>query len=274
MGVYTQDEFTQDHLLEIAKACGIAAAKAPTITNQLDLKMEILTDTDNDLDDIHEVLATLGKTSAFQLHDAVVFKKLKELGKHPPLLLLGADLTKPPLWDCGACGFKSCGDYIKYVSTNKGTGIGAYGPSCLWKVVDFGIACDYAAAAAAMHRVETRLLFSLGATALFLNRLEGSSFIIGMPVGPVGMNNWFDRDIWQEYFTYENRLQAQLLGGPSLYMAFSGTGNPVIKSKSKWWEDPTFLKIEQDEDFVKKDQEGKEMIFNKIMELSGVLDEE
>ncbi len=272
MAVYSGEQATKEYLLEITKACAVAAAKAPTLTNSLNLRTEIVTD--EDLDPVLDVLETFGKTSTFQMHDAVAFKKMKEKGVLPPVLLIGADLCEPPLWDCGACGFRTCGEYLKFIKRNKGLGIGAYGPTCVWKAIDFGMAGDYACAAAALHRVEARIMFSIGAVSMFLGHLEGSSFVLGLPVGPVGMNAWFDRETWVDAFSYQQRMLGQLAGGPNLSMAFSGGGYPVIKTKQEWWDNPTFMKVEQDEAFIEKDACGKADVFEKIMQYRGVLDEE
>jgi len=272
MSVYDGLNAANEHMLEVAKACAAAAAKAPTLTGQLDLRMEILTD--DDLEPIIQVLETLGKTSAFQLHDASAFRTYKNKGILPPILLMGADLTKPPMWHCGGCGFSDCGEYLKYVSKNKGVGIGAYGPSCLWKVIDFGIACDHACACAAQHRAEARILFSVGAVSLFLNHLEGCSFILGLPIGPVGQFRWFDRMPWTKVLSYDQRMMVQMAGAPNLFMAFSGGGKPIIKTKPRWWEEPTFMKVEPDEEFIEAEAKGQAEVYEKIMKLAGVLDED
>jgi len=272
MAVYDGLQAANDHLLEVAKACALAVAKAPTLTGRLDMKMEILTG--EDLEPMIQVLETLGKTSAFQLHDATAFRTYKNDGVLPPVLLLGADLCKPPLWNCGGCGFPTCGEYLKYVSKNKGVGVGAYGPSCLWKVIDFGIAADQACACAAQNRAEARILFSLGAVSMFLGRLEGSSFVLGLPIGPVGQHRWFDRLPWTKVMSYEQRILSQMAGAPNVFMAFSGGGRPIIKTKPKWWDDPTFMKIEKDEAFMQAMAEGQAEVYEKIMGFAGVLEEE
>jgi uncharacterized ferredoxin-like protein len=269
MTVYEGYEAANEHMLEVAKACAAAAAKAPTLTGKLGLRMEILTG--EDLEPMIQVLETLGKTSAFQLHDATAFRTYKNEGTLPPVLLMGADLTQPPLWNCGGCGFPTCGEYLKYVSKNKGVGIGAYGPSCLWKVIDLGIACDHACACASMHRAEARILFSMGAVSLFLNRLEGCTLILGLPIGPVGQNRWFDRMPWTKVINYEQRMMTQLAGAPNLFFAFSGGGKPILKTKPRWWEDPTFMKVEKDEALMEAMAQGQAEVYEKIMGLAGVL---
>jgi len=272
MAVYEGYEAANEHMLEVAKACAAAAAKAPTLTGRLNLRMEILTG--EDLEPMIQVLETLGKTSAFQLHDATAFRAYKNEGLLPPVLLLGADLTQPPLWNCGGCGFPTCGEYLKYLSKNKGVGVGAYGPTCLWKVIDLGIAADHACACAAQHRAEARIMFSMGAVSMFLGRLEGCSFVLGLPVGPVGQNRWFDRMPWTKVLNYEQRMMTQVAGAPNLFFAFSGGGRPILKTKPRWWEDPTFMKIEQDEAFMEAMAQGQAEVYEKIMGYAGVLEEE
>ncbi len=272
MAVYDGNKAAQDHLLDIAKSCILAAAKAPTMTHRLDLRTEILTD--EDIEPILDVLETLGETSSFQLHDAVALRRLADEGRMPPILLIGADLTQPALWDCGACGFKTCGEYVKYVNRNKGVGVGAYGPTCVWKAIDFGIACDWSCACVAQHHAESRIMFSIGAVALLTGRLEGSSYILGLPIGPLGQNLWFDREAWKDVHSFEQKMTTQMAGGPDLSMAFSGGGNPMIKTKQRWWEDAPFMKVENDESFVERETDGLAKAYEKIMGYAGVLDDD
>lgn len=272
MAIYDGFEAAHEYLLEVAKACALASAKAQTLTHRLELQAEIITD--EDIEPVIDILESLGETSTFQLHDAVALRHLSKQKKLPPILLLGADLTKPALWDCGACGFKTCGEYLKYLKTEKGMGIGAYGPTCVWKAIDFGAACDYACACAARHQTEARIMFSVGAVSMLLGRLDGASFVLGLPIGPVGKNLWFDREAWKNTMSFDQKMTNQLAGGPSLSMAFSGGGNPILKTKPAWWENPTFMKVEQDESFAEVDANSKAKAYEKIMRYAGVLDDD
>ena len=65
-----------------------------------------------------------------------------------------------------------------------------------------------------------------------------------------------------------------MAGGPSMWMAFSGGGNPMIKTKPRWWEDPTFLKVEQDASFVEKDVNCQTKAYEKIMRYRGAFGDE
>jgi uncharacterized ferredoxin-like protein len=102
------------------------------MTGKLKLYTEIITD--EDFEPILDILETLGETSAFQRHDAVAFRHLMDKGMLPPVLLIGADITEPAMWNCGACGFKTCGEYMKYTKTNKGVGKLATDPPAFGKL--------------------------------------------------------------------------------------------------------------------------------------------
>jgi hypothetical protein len=65
-----------------------------------------------------------------------------------------------------------------------------------------------------------------------------------------------------------------MAGAPNLFFAFSGGGNPILKSKPRWWEAPTFMKIEQDEALMDKLAQDQAEAYEKIMQFAGVLDEE
>jgi len=262
MAIYDGQKAAQEHLLEVAKACVIAAVKAPTLTGNLDLKTEIVTG--DDLVPLIEVMETLGKGSQVLETDAITYRKMLDAGQLPPLLLLGADMTKPIGWDCGGCGFPTCAEFAKYLSKNKGFGIVAFGPSCLWKVMDFGIACDHACACAYMHRVEARIQFTMGSMATVMGRLEGCSCILGLPLGPVGADIWFDRQSMVGAFDYEELTKRINAVSPNLRMAFTGGGNPLLKTKDRWWEDPVFLKTGGDPEILARRGKSKEEAIEKI----------
>ena len=255
MAVYEGNEVTSDHLLDAARACAVAATREAGLTGKLDLKIKIITG--EDLDPMINILETLGKSSRFQEADAVTYSKLKESGDAPPVLLLGADLTKPVGWNCGACGFSTCAGFLKYLQAHMGVGAGAYGPSCLWKVIDLGMAGDQACACAAKQRVDARIQMSMGAIAMLMGHLEECSCVLALPLGPAGADIWFDRQALAGLNSYEAIRQTLASGGPGLRLAFTGGGPPILKTKQDWWEEPTYLKVEQDEEIAEKEIENK-----------------
>lgn len=271
MAIYDGNEVASEYLLEVAKACIVAASRAPALTINLGLKTEILTG--DDVMPLVDVMETLGKAAGMLEMEGATYRKLLDSKKRLVVVLFGTDLTKAIGWNCGGCGFLTCAAFTKYLQTNKGAGSVATGPSCLWKAIDFGIAADYACACAAMHRVETRIQFTMGAMAMLLRRMEGCSIIVGLPLG-AGSDVWFDRQGIAGLYDYEHISKIITATSPNLQMAFTGVGAPMIKTKQRWWEAPTFLKVEEDKEIIAKKGESVNEVMKKIMEYRGASSKE
>ncbi len=261
MAIYNGNEVASEHLLEVAKACIIAASRAPGLAVRLDLKTEILTG--DDVMPLIDVMETLGKVAGMLEMEGATYRKLLEAKKSLTVLLLGMDLTKAVGWNCGGCGFQTCAAFVKYLKSNRGAGAVAAGPSCLWRAVDFGIAADYACACAAMHRVETRVQFTMGSMAMLLGRLEGCSAIVGLPLVE-GRDIWFDRQGIAGLYDYDRISRTTAATSPNLQMSFTGVGMPMIKTEQRWWEKPTFLKIEEDREIMAKKMDSLNEVMKKI----------
>jgi uncharacterized ferredoxin-like protein len=263
MAIFDGNKAASEYLVEVAKACILAANRAPALTIRLGVKTEILTG--EDVVPLIDVMQTLGKAAGMLEMEGATYRNLLDAKEALVIVLFGADLTKAVGWDCGGCGFPNCAEFTKYVKTSKGQGAVALGPSCLWKAIDFGIAADYACACAAMHRLETRIQFTMGSMAMLLGRLEGCSLIVGLPLGP-GSNIWFDRQGIAGLYDYEHISKIITATSPNLQMTFTGVGTPMIKTKQRWWEAPTFLKVEEDKEIIAKKGESLNEVMKKISE--------
>lgn len=82
--------------------------------------------------------------------------------------------------NCGHCGFPTCAERPA-------------GVPCAIVSVDVGIAIGSACATAADHRVDTRVMFSVGLAAQRLNLLEGCKQVFAIPVSASSKNPFFDR---------------------------------------------------------------------------------
>lgn len=83
---------------------------------------------------------------------------------------------------CGYCGNESCADCA------KAEGI------CVYDPMDLGIALGSAVSVAADHRVDTRIMFSVGRAAMALEYLgDDVTMIMGIPVAITGKSPFFDR---------------------------------------------------------------------------------
>ena len=109
------------------------------------------------------------------------------------VLLIGVKGTmpkKPELpFNCGACGFPSCADFIR---AEKKSGEDYAGPLCAFQVIDLGIALGVAAKMAAELNIDNRLMYSAGAAARTLGFLQ-ADLIFALPLSISEKNIFFDR---------------------------------------------------------------------------------
>ena len=182
----------REAVMEVVKLAAAAAYRAPMLTGKLNLKAEIITDEDQD--PIIEFFEEIKNISPVMFFDYETLKHFRDKGQTIPILLLGADLTKSELgWDCGACGFQTCGEFNAYAAKNKGRSSLWAGPSCNWKLMDFSAACDFACASVAQNRLDCRAMGTVGAAAAGVGFLPDCSIQIGIPIGPAGDFIYFSR---------------------------------------------------------------------------------
>lgn len=84
--------------------------------------------------------------------------------------------------NCGYCGFSTCAEKQLYPLV-----------PCSLNSVDVGIAIGSACAAAADHRVDSRVMFSVGRVAQEMEILYGCTNIYGIPISSSSKNPFFDR---------------------------------------------------------------------------------
>lgn len=261
---YDGKEAAQEHLLDVAKSMVQAAYKAPLTTGRVKLQTEIITG--EDLVPIIEILSVLAKVSQFVAWDYVTLKESYDAGYPPVLVLIGADATVSEMaWNCGSCGFSTCKEFNTYTRENRGQGLIGGGPSCNWKILDVGIACDWAAAAAWHHNVDNRVQGSTGSAAATLGYLPGTSAIMGISVGPCKELVWYSREVMHRKFSYEDHINTMLRTIPTNFMGFAGGGKPALKSSDRWWEDTNFINWGAE-------PESEERLYEAIMEMADIVD--
>lgn len=110
------------------------------------------------------------------------------------ILLIGVNGTIPkkpeePI-NCGACGFKSCADFMR---ARKTKGEDFVGPLCVFEILDLGIALGSAVKLASELNIDNRIMYTIGAAAKELEMLQ-ADLIIGIPLSVSAKNIYFDRD--------------------------------------------------------------------------------
>lgn len=106
------------------------------------------------------------------------------------VVLIGVRGKKSFGLNCGACGYESCKDFDE---VQKNFGEDFFGPTCLFKALDLGIALGSAVKTASILNVDNRIMYRVGTAALKLNLLSEATVVMGIPVSAKGKNVYFDR---------------------------------------------------------------------------------
>ncbi len=237
MPVYNGKKLAQEKLLDIAAYCIHASLKAPQITGRVELDFEVVTA--EDLGPIIDAFGLLGSVAGFHAISLMSYTKALASGEPPVLLLIGGKkLRKSELnWNCGACGFKTCGEFNKYSKKVEPDVLcEANGPLCQWKVVDYGMACDWACAQAWHHNITNRVEVASGWAAKAIGYMPECDVIRGLPLGPMKDMFWYSREVCNDLMPYEIWKDVVQMQYPTHWGAFPGHGHPFIKSGQKWWE--------------------------------------
>lgn len=233
----------RDAAMEVARLAAAAAYRGPMLTGKLDLKVEIITEEDQE--PIIEFFKEIKNISPVMFFDYETLRHFRDKGEPIPLVLLGADLTRSELgWDCGACGFETCAEFNLYAKKNKSRGILWGGPTCNWKLMDFSAACDFACAAVAQHRFDCRAMGTVGAAAAGVGYLPDCSIHIGIPIGPAGDFRYFSRAQNVGALSLEEHKNCLMRTSPTNWQAFPGSTKPCIKTKDDWWNQMEYVKWE------------------------------
>ncbi|NQT51131.1 ferredoxin [bacterium] len=101
----------------------------------------------------------------------------------PLVVLVGTRVGPVGVPHCGFCGFGDC------------EGCATAGGLCNYNAGDLGIALGSAAAVAAAHHADNRMMFSFGKAAIELGGILPADvkIAIGMPLSATGKNPFFDR---------------------------------------------------------------------------------
>ena len=171
--IINERESRHEQVLNVARQMMTAARPAPK-GKGVDI-IEVALVTDEDIKKLSEQLISLSeeKGMKFFLRDA------DNILSAECVLLIGTRELAQGL-NCGHCGFPTCAE--------RSTGV-----PCVINSVDVGIAIGSACATAADHRVDTRVMFSVGLAAQRLDILKGCKQVFAIPVSASSKNPFFDR---------------------------------------------------------------------------------
>jgi uncharacterized ferredoxin-like protein len=171
----------------VVKLMAASARTAPKAGGKDFLEIVVITK-DEDLKKIAEAMkeyAPKSTNEAYWLRDA------SNIENSQALLLVG--LSKPVTagYDCGACGYPTCGEFSKNRQL-KEKEMGYSGPHCVMRMIDIGVALSSAAKTASLHNVDNRVQQRVGAAARAIGLIKGE-VVLGIPVSITGKSIYYDR---------------------------------------------------------------------------------
>lgn len=175
--IITSDISEQETVLSVAKAMCTAARTAPKTKGVDRIDSMIVTGEEKD------ALADKMDQLADALSMGFFHRDASNVRASQAVVLIGCENAVNGLNDaCQFCGFENCS------AAAKANG------RCFFNTVDLGIAVGSAVSVAANHRIDNRVMFSVGRTAMEM-KLMGDHIcqILGIPLSVSGKSPFFDR---------------------------------------------------------------------------------
>lgn len=177
----------KDMAIQVAGLMAASARTAPKAGGKDFLEIVVVSRED-DLQQIAEAMrehAPKSTNEAFWLRDA------DNIGKCQALVLVGLSKSAGAGYDCGACGYPTCAEFMKGRQT-RDKDLGYTGPHCAMRMMDMGSALVSAAKTASLLNLDNRVQQRVGAAARSLGFIQ-AEVAMGIPVGFYGKSIFFDR---------------------------------------------------------------------------------
>ena len=271
MSLYEGKTAIIENTLNIAKLCLQAAYKAPQMTGKRNINSAIITG--KDILPVIEVMEVFASFMSPMAIDAMSYRLAYEEDRCPTIIAFGTNARHSDLnYNCGACGFESCAKFNSYTAKNEPSpGVAYEGPSCIWKLMEFGMAVDWASAAASQNNVTNRVQLSVGLAARMLGYVENCSIALGLPVGPADEDlYWYNRPpkILNSLLKYEDQVGGFMTFLSTYFEAFPAS-KTIMKVKDKWWEHPqiNLRLVPDDKEELELTAQNMGEAFAKIMDI-------
>ena len=127
--------------------------------------------------------------------EAIWFRDAALCERVDGILFIGLRDWYPPVYDCGACGYATCAEYLDATTaqrTRAGQTLEFAGPTCNLRDIDLGIAVGSAAKTASMNNVDCRCQTRVAVAARHLGVI-GSDLAVALSLSITHKAEGFDR---------------------------------------------------------------------------------
>jgi uncharacterized ferredoxin-like protein len=192
-----QREMFMSALRNVAQLCAVAAMTAPKSGGSLFLKGSkpfIETVILEDRDTLKR-LADWQRARGTKLKEPLWFRDADTTEKLDLVLFIGLAKWYPPLYDCGACGYATCAEFLRAAPKYRAEGSDDWefpGPICQLRAVDLGIAVGSAAKVASLNNIDTRCQTRIAAAARHMGVIE-ADLAVALSMSVSHKNIFFDK---------------------------------------------------------------------------------
>lgn len=175
--LYSEDKMEEKAILDVASLMCAAARTAPKARGIDNIFTLVLTGKEKDMlaEKMEEISVRESKGTSTFPRDA------KNVKNAQAVVLIGAKTSYLGLQFCDYCGYDSC---------EKCEEAGA---RCAFNFIDLGIAIGSAVSVAADHRIDSRVMFSIGKAAMEMDYTEEYVIWLGIPINTTAKSIFFDR---------------------------------------------------------------------------------
>jgi uncharacterized ferredoxin-like protein len=184
MPIVNFDQVVDDSLLQVLKIMAVSVKTAPKARG-ID-RLQTLIVTGEEINTLASEMEKLKDVMPGFERDALNVRNSKAV------LLVGFKGGKGYNLNCGGCGYRDCKDFEENVV--RKTDWAFTGPSCIYDLINLGIALGSAVKTASNLNVDNRIMFTVGVAAKRL-KLMDADVIIGVPISSYGKSIYFDR-VW------------------------------------------------------------------------------
>lgn len=180
----------------VAKLCAVAAMTAPKSGGQLFLKgatpfiETVIVEEKPALKKLADWLRAQGDK-----HKEVIwYRDADTAEKLDVVLFIGLCGWYPPQYDCGACGYATCAEFLQAKPQHQ-SGSEAWqfsGPVCQLRALDLGIAVGSAAKTASLNNIDTRCQTRIAAAARHLKIIK-ADLAVALSMSVSHKNIFFDK---------------------------------------------------------------------------------
>lgn len=171
-----EEEFKNEVIEKIAQEMCLAARTAPKARGMDLLELAIVKG-----DEILKLSAKMKEIGERENHNTFL-RDAENIKSATVIVLIGTKRKVVGLRYCAFCGWPTCDDAERA------------GAICAYNTGDLGIAVGSAVSVAMDHRVDNRIMYTIGKAAVDM-KLLGEEVVVafGMPLSATGKNPFFDR---------------------------------------------------------------------------------